>query len=242
MKPEMNRKFSILYRWMVGIGLGVIGYSLYRCIHDHTPAFWIILAFFASMVGTFSLKIPGMNGRVSAGDTITCLSILLFGPYAGALSAAADAIMGSLRCKSSSKRLQFALYNAANSAIAASVAGQAALALLGRPVFDRQSELDASTLILPLCVLAAGYYFLNTILVAAAVATEKSLNFFDTWRRGFMWTCVNYIAGAFVAGMLAQVPNPFTPTKLMVVAMSCLAAYISCTTHVRLARVSEKPR
>jgi simple sugar transport system permease protein len=33
-----------------------------------------------------------MNGRVSAGDTITCLSVLLLGPYAGALTAAADAL------------------------------------------------------------------------------------------------------------------------------------------------------
>jgi uncharacterized membrane protein len=236
MKPEKNLKFSLLYRSTVGIGLAVIGYSLYRVIHDHTAGSWMILALFASIVGSFSLKIPGMNGRVSAGDTITCLSILLFGPYAGVLSASVDAMTGSFRCKSSAKRLQFSLYNGANSAIAALMAGHATLALLGRPMFRHQTEFNVSNLVLPLCIMAAGYYLLNTILVAAAVAAEKSLSFIDTWRNGFMWTCVNYLAGAFVAGMLAQVRDPFTPTKLMIIAVSCLAAYISCNAHVRLAQ------
>ena len=238
MKPDKNLKFSILYRSVVGLGMAVIGISLYRVIHDQIPGYWMLLALLAAIAGSFSLKIPGMNGRVSAGDTITCLTVLLFGPFAGVISATVDALSGSFRCKTSSRRFQFALYNSANSAISALAAGYATLALLGKPMLYGQADSNVSSLILPLFVLAVAYYILNTGLVAAAVAAEKSLNFFNIWRDGFMWTCVNYMAGAFVAGMLSQVPEPFSPAKLAAVVVSCLAAFISCKAHVRLAKAN----
>ncbi len=235
MKREKGLKFRILYRSVVGLGLAVMGTALYRVIHDQTASPWVILALLAAVTGSFSLKIPGMNGRVSAGDTITCLSILLLGPYVGALTATMDAMGGTIRCKSSARRLQFGLYNSGNSALSAFLAGHLAMGLLGKPMLYRQEAVPASSLLLPLCVLAGGYYLLNTVLVAAAVAAEKSLSFIDTWREGFMWTCANYMAGAFVAGMLAQVPDPLSITKLGIVLFSCTAIYVSSRAHVRLA-------
>jgi hypothetical protein len=240
MKREKNPRFRILYGSVVGLGLAVTGLAVYRVIADQTAGLWIVLALLAAVAGSFSLKIPGMSGRVSAGDTITCLSILLLGPYAGALSAAADALGGSIRCKSSSRRLQFALYNSGNSALSAFVAGQAALGLLGKPMLYHEAADSPASLLLPLCVLAGGYYLMNTVLVAAAVALEKSLSFVDVWREGFMWTCVNYLAGAFVAGMLAQVSDPLSAARLAVIVFSCSAVYVSCRAHVRLAQTVQR--
>ena len=236
MKRTKNPKFWILYGSVVSLGLALIGLALYRVIDDQTTGIWIVLALLAGAMGSFSLKIPGINGRVSAGDTITCLSILLLGPYAGALTAAVDALGGSLRCKSSAQRFRFALYNSGNSAISAFVVGQVTMGLLGKPILYHQAVLSASSLLLPLCVLAGGYFLLNTVLVAAAAAVEKSLSFIDTWRDGFMWTCVNYMAGAFVAGMLVQVPDPLSPAKLGVILFTFAAVYISSRAHVRLAQ------
>jgi hypothetical protein len=236
MRREKNSRFRILYGSVVGLGLAVIGLALYRIIAGETAGIWVALALLAAVAGSFSLKIPGMNGRVSAGDTITCLSVLLLGPYAGALSAAADALGGSIRCKSSSRRLQFALYNSSNSALSAFVVGQVAMGLLGKPILYHQAGVPVSSLLLPLCVLAGGYYLMNTVLVAVAVALEKSLSFVDVWREGFMWTCVNYLAGAFVAGMLVQVADPLAPAQLGAVLFFCSAVYISCRAHVRLAQ------
>jgi hypothetical protein len=51
-----------------------------------------------------------------------------------------------------------------------------------------------------------------------------------------MWTCVNYLAGAFVAGMLVQVADPLAPAQLGAVLFCCSAVYISCRAHVRLAQ------
>jgi hypothetical protein len=235
----MNRtphpKFRILYGSVVGLGVAVVGYGLYRVIQDQTPVLWMVLAFLAAVTGSFSLKIPGLNGRVSAGDTITYLNILLFGPYAGVLSAALDAIGGSLRCRTSSRRLQFALYNSGSSALSAFVAGQVSLWLLGKPLWHSPNPVQVAPLLLPLCVLAGGYFLLNTGLVACAVALEKSLRPYDTWRDGFLWTCVNYLAGAFVAGILVQIPNPLSLAMLVMLGFSCAMVYISCRAHVRFA-------
>jgi uncharacterized membrane protein len=230
MKTERGPGFGMLYGLVVACGLAVIGLALYRVVHDQTPGTWILLALLAGVTGSFSLKIPGMNGRVSAGDTIVFLSILMFGPFVGAIAAAVDAVLGSLRCKSSSRRLKFALYNSGNAALSAFVVGQAILHLPG------SRTLHPASLVMQLCIMSGAYYLINTTLVAAAVALEKSLNIIDVWREGFMWTCANYLVGAFMAGILAQASGTLSPVALGAIFFSCAGVYISCRAHVRLAR------
>jgi hypothetical protein len=86
----------------------------------------------------------------------------------------------------------------------------------------------------------AGLYFLmNTALVASAAALEKSLNILDVWREGFMWTCANYLVGAFMAGVLVQITGSLSPAKLAAILFSCAGVYISCKAHLRLAQAHE---
>lgn len=238
MKPERRPGFLILYGLVVACGVAIVALALYRVIQDQTPATWIVLALLAGIAGSFSLKIPGINGRVSAGDTITCLSILMFGPYSGAITAAMDALVGSMRCKTTSRRLQFALYNCGVSALTAFVVGQILQHLPGGPTVHLPI-VPSATFLLALCLMAGIYFFANTFLVTAAAALEKSLNFFQAWRRGFLWTCANYVVGAFVAGVLAQVAGSLSPAKFGVIVFSCLAVYISCRAYVGLAQKLE---
>ena len=238
MKPQNDSRFQILYGSVAACGMAVVALGLYRVIHDQTPAAWIGLALLAAIAGSFSLKIPGVNGRVSACDTIICLSILIFGPYCGAISAAVDAVVGSMRCKTSSQRLRFAIYNAGSSALSAFAVGQVLRRLPGASTTHPQVLLSES-LLLALCVMAGVYFLINTGLVAAAVALEKSLNFIEVWQKGFMWTCANYVVGAFVAGVLAQLAGSLSPGKLAAILFSCLAVYISCRGYVRIAKAAE---
>jgi hypothetical protein len=238
MKPEKRPGFLILYGLVVACGIAVVALALYRIIQDQTPATWIVLAILAGIAGSLSLKIPGINGRVSAGDTITCLSILVFGPYAGAITAAVDALVGSMRCKTSSRRLQFASYNCGVSALTAFAIGQILLHLPGRPTMHPQL-LPSASLLLALCVMAGAYFLINTILVSAAVTLEKSLNFFHVWHRGFMWTCANFVVGAFVAGVLAEIAGSLSAAKFGAILFSCAAVYISCRAYIGLAQSLE---
>jgi len=235
-----DTRFQLLYGAVACAGAAVAALALYRVVADRTPPGWVALALLAAAAGSFSLKIPGINGRVSAGDTIACLSILLFGPYAGALTAAGDAVAGSMRCRSRSRRWRFALYNAASYALSAFLVGHATLGLLGKSMLHDQPGVPASELLLPLCVLAGGYYVMNTVLVAAAVALEKSRSLVDTWRDGFMWTCANYLAGAWAAGFLVQAAGPLSIAQLAVVLLSCSGVYVTCRAHVRLAAAKQR--
>jgi hypothetical protein len=238
MKPEKNSGFLILYGLVVACGIAVVSLALYRIIQDQTPATWMLLAVLAGIAGSLSLKIPGINGRVSAGDTITCLSILMFGPYVGALTAAVDALIGSMRCKTSSRRIQFASYNCGVSALTAFTVGQILLHLPGNPVMHQQL-LPSASMLLALCAMAGSYFLMNTILVAAAVALEKSVSFFSVWYRGFMWTCANFVVGSFVAGVLAEIAGTLSVAKFGVILFSCGAVYISCRAYVGLAQSLE---
>jgi hypothetical protein len=140
-----------------------------------------------------------------------------------------------MRCKTSSRRLQFACYNGSNSALSAFVVGQILLRLPGRVITHSQT-LPSASLLMALCVMAGSYFLISSFLVTAIVALEKSLSFIQVWQRGFMWTCANYVLGAFVAGAVAQVAGSLSPAKLVVIVFSCLAVYISCRAYVGLAQ------
>jgi hypothetical protein len=238
MKPESKPGFRILYGSVVTCGIVVVALALYRLIQGQAPYTWIVLAVLAGIAGSLSLKIPGINARVSAGDTITCLSILMLGPYSGAITAAMDAVVGSMRCKTSSRRLQCAFYNGSNAALSAFVVGRILLHLPGKAIMHPQI-LPSESFMLALCVMAGLYFLMNSFLVTAIVALEKSLNFFRMWRHGLMWTCTNYVVGAFVAGVVSQVAGALSPAKLLVIVFSCLAVYISCKAYVGLAQKLE---
>jgi hypothetical protein len=236
MKPTTNRTFRTWFGSVVTLGVMLVGLAFYRALGQQPSGLPLVLAGLAFVAGSFSLKLPGMNGRVSAGDAIICLCILLFGPYAGAIAGACDGAGGSLRCRSSRRRASFMLYNASATAISAFVAGHAFYTLLGNLPLFGQSPVPAASLMLPLCVLSATYYLINTALAAAAVALEKSVTFYRVWRDGFAWTCVNYLAGAFAAGILAEFANPLSPTVLGALLFTCAGVYVSCRAHVILTR------
>jgi hypothetical protein len=234
-ETEKNSGFQILFGSVVVCGLVVLVLALYQVQHHQQSETWFMLALLAAVAGSFSLKIPGMNGRVSAGDTVVFLSMLMAGPYAGVISATTDAVFGSLRCKNRSLRLKFALYNGGNAALSAFIVGEAVTRLAGGFAAGGQPP-TAESLLLPLILLSGAYYLMNTVLVAGAVALEKDLNFIDVWRKGFMWTCANYVAGAFVAGVLVLVYPSLSPALVGVIFFSSAGIYISCRAHIRLAR------
>jgi hypothetical protein len=229
-----NSKFRWLYGLVVGFGISILILAFYRILKGQYDATWFPLSCLALFAGCFTLKIPGMNGRVSASDTIIFMSLMLFGPYYGAVTAAMDGLAGSLRCKTKSRRLQFVLYNSCSMAISAFIGGHAFQGLTGKLPLYHQPEIVAISILLPLGVLALVYYGANTFLVAGAVALEKCGNILAVWREGFQWTCVNYLAGAGMAGFLIRMPNPFTFGVLAAVLIAAAVVYIGSRSHLRL--------
>ena len=228
-----NTGFKMLFGAVVTAGMAVLSIGGYRLI-DHQPPFaWLVLSLLTAAAGSLSLKIPGVNGRASIGDALIASSVFLFGPLAGAVTAAFEGVAGSLRCRTSSRRLQFMLFNTATMALSAYVAGNVFFAAHGRPLFSEEQPAPVPLLPGPLVAFAAAYFLVNTWIVAAASALDRSAGFFQTWRDGFLWTCVNYLAATFVSGILMQSGDPVTLSVLGTLAAGCAAVYVSARAHVR---------
>jgi hypothetical protein len=236
MKRANKTQFKILYGSVVSAGLVLLSIAGYRLFHDETSLAWLVFSLLTLTAGSLSLKIPGVNGRVCVGDALITLSVLLFGPVLGAVTAALEAITGSLRCLTSSRRLEFLLFNVGAMTVSAYTAGRVLYAFQGQPLFNHGQFTAVPVLPVPLMAFALTYFAVNTFLVAAAGALEKGTGVFQTWRDGFLWTAVNYVAAAFISGMLVQFANPVTLPVIATLVAGCAVVYLSSRAHIKLAK------
>ncbi|MBM3791908.1 MAG: hypothetical protein FJW35_16365, partial [Acidobacteria bacterium] len=85
-----NLVFRVYLHAVTLSGMGAILYSVYR-LEGETAGFqWLILASMTLATGTFTVKIPGVDSRISVADTFIFTNLILFGPSAGTLTAALD--------------------------------------------------------------------------------------------------------------------------------------------------------
>jgi len=228
----MRSKESRLYFWsMVAIGTTVSGFAVYRIYSGDTPYQWLILAGLTIVTGSLTIKLPGVNSKISLSDTLICVNLVLFGPAAGTITAALDGIFGSVRAKTASRRLEFALFNASSMAASASLGGLAFSSLVGKPVLYRVPMTPLGSLLPALALLALVYYFANSTFVAAMVALDQGLNVFTVWRDKFLFAVVNYVAAAAIAGLLAQTEGSITALMLLTIMTALAAIYISSKSY-----------
>jgi HD-GYP domain-containing protein (c-di-GMP phosphodiesterase class II) len=228
-----RNKASRFYFWaMVALGPAISGFAVYHLINGNTPYQWLILAALTIVTGSLTIKLPGVNSKISLSDTLICINLVLFGPAAGTITAALDGIFGSLRAKTVSRRLEFALFNASSMALSALLGGLAFSSVIGRPGLYRSPMAPLGTLLPALALLALVYYFVNSTFVAAIVALEQGLNVFAVWRDKFLFVVVNYVVAAAIAGLLAQSEGSITALMVITIMTALAAIYISSKSYV----------
>ncbi len=219
---------SRIYFWaMVALGLAVCGIAAWNLLSGNLAYQWLILAALTIVTGSFTIKLPGVDSKISLSDTLICVNLVLFGPAAGTITAALDGIFGSLRAKTASRRLEFALFNASSMALSACLGGLAFSTLIGKPMLYRDPITPIGSLLPALALLALVYYFANSTFVATIVALEQHLNVFSVWRDKFLFAIVNYIAAASVAGLLAQTEGSITALMVLTILTALAAIYVS---------------
>ena len=236
MKRASKTQFKVLYGSVVSAGFVILSVAGYRLMHDETSLAWLVFSLLTLTAGSLSLKIPGVNGRVSVGDALITLSVLLFGPALGAVTAALEAVTGSLRCLTSSRRLEFLLFNVGAMTVSAYTGGTILYAFQGQALFEHGQFTAVAVQPVALMAFAFTYFAVNTFLVAAASALDKGAGVYETWREGFSWTAVNYLAAAFLSGVLVQFAHPVTLSVLTTLIAGCAGVYVSAQAHIRLAR------
>jgi len=183
------------------LGIALVAWALRETASAPPSSGWFVLTAATALIGAYTVKIPGLVVRLSLSEPTVFLSTLLYGPAAGTLTAAVDALVMSLRLVPRLRTPHRVLFNVG--ALAASV-------LPASLLFFRLSGLDArephygpvETFVGPLYVFALVVFFLNSWIVAIALAVERSSSAMSIWARQFPWLAANYLSSASIAAIL----------------------------------------
>ncbi len=192
---------------------------------------WLILAALTVITGSFTVKIPGVDSRISVADTFIFTNIVLFGTAAGTVTAALDGLAGSVRFKSKPRQLEYALFNSANMGLSAYLAGLAFYRVLGRPPLSGTGGISLSEAFVPMAILGLVHYFSNSGIVALMIALESRLNAFKVWRESFLWTGTTYLTCASVAIVIAVNASAVTPFVLAALLPILVVIYFEYKAH-----------
>jgi putative nucleotidyltransferase with HDIG domain len=181
---------------VVAAGALALGVSVWSLTTRGVESFWAIFIGLTVVTSSATLAIPGAPITFSISDTFIIGSGLLFGPAAGAVTAALDGLMQTLRMSRGARTIERALFNAAAPAVAMWLATTLFFGLAP------DGQLVLRTHALPLLVFATTYFAVNTCLVAGAVAFDGNQNLWTTWRTHFLGLWPNYVGGTTMAALL----------------------------------------
>ena len=218
---------------VIWAGLLIVVFSIFMLLHSDIEPQWLILAFITILTSSYSIRIPGINSKISIGDTLFFTNLLLFGIPAGVITAALDGFAGSVRSQTLNRRIQYILFNSATMALSAFTAGTIFFKLSPTGLFSKEYNGGIIDLLIPLGVLAFAHYMMNSGGVAIIVALEKRKNIFHIWKDNFLWTSITYFAGVAAASFIAITVGDVTPQVLGVAVPVLLAVYFTYKTYLK---------
>ena len=77
-------------------GMLVLGHSIYSLYAEPISWNWFVLALLTLLTGSATVKLPSVPATISISETFVFTSALLYGPAAGTLTVALDALVISL--------------------------------------------------------------------------------------------------------------------------------------------------
>lgn len=221
-----KRTASIAYiSATTAVGAAAVALSLYRVISDSVSYQWIILAYLTVLTSAFTIKIPRVNSKFSVSDTFIFINTILFGTAAGVLTAALDGLVGSFRCRTTTRRKQTIPFNTAVLGISVFAAGEVFFKMLGQGCLSQGLSVNVLALILPLVVSVLVYYLCNSAFVAAVLALDGGGSTFRLWRQGLHITLGITLAGAAAGALIAFSMRSVTPLTLLIVAPILVLIY-----------------
>jgi len=164
--PDCNAAAAGYWMSLVLAGGAVITGSALRLSAMPQPHLLQVLsgAVIAAVIGLFPVPVPGSKHSIAAGDIFIFLLLLLHGPAAAVVGAAAEAAVGSWR---SSKRWTSRLASPSSAAVAMFACGslyEATLIALGKVGFGGDGAMLGMVMLF-----AVGYFVVNTTLITSVV-------------------------------------------------------------------------
>jgi putative nucleotidyltransferase with HDIG domain len=198
---------------------------------------WMVLAALTLLTGSFTVKIPGLLARISVSDAFVFASVLAFGPSVATVIVAIDSIVATFWMRPEHRSLLRSLFNLATVALSIWVASHAFYWLAGTQPGE---NLPLSQLVVPLFVLAALYFLINSWLVAFALSFERNINVVGLWWENFPWLSLNYFGGVSVAALLVSHSSSIDLNTVGIILPLLVITYLTYRTS--LARLADAQR
>jgi HD-GYP domain-containing protein (c-di-GMP phosphodiesterase class II) len=220
-------------------GAVIAGFSVHDLITAPLRTQWVLLAALTLLSGSATVKLPSVPATISISETFVFTSVLLYGPGSGALIVALDGLIISFWFSKRRKEIHRILFNMAAPALSIWLAGRLyysfpnVLPLVSHPV-------EIHALVVPLATFALAHFFLNSWLIAFAVAFETQRRPIDIWRNDFLWLSLNYFGGASVSALLVVYTRDIDYTYLGIIVPLLLILYF--TFKIPMARVEDTNR
>lgn len=196
---RMGRTAVVYVYAVILIGAAALFHSIWDLIRNPIDPKWLILALLTVCTGWIMMRVPSISDvSFSISDTFNIAAAVLFGPSAGAVTAALDGLVLSYQFASTFKTAYRVLFNMAVSAISIWLAAHAFFALAGAgPLLT--GPWAAGRLVALLAVFGAINYLMNTGLVAIAVAFARQLPVHTVWREHFVGLWITHFGGVLAA-------------------------------------------
>lgn len=224
---EQPVRLRVLFPMVVAGGVFTIGASIVELAQQPFRSEWLVLTILTLFTGSFSIKLPSISARFSVSEAFVFAAVLLFGPAVATVVVALDTVILTTSQRQRQRRSAVrAVFNVSAGAMAIWIAAHLYELLLP----SESVALRLEQLLLPVLVLAASYFGINSSLIAIAIATEKRMSPVEVWQRNFAWLSLNYLGGASVAMLLATYRRELDFTTLSVIIPLLVISYLTFRT------------
>jgi PAS domain S-box-containing protein len=186
---------------IIGTGGLVLVWSLVEVVRSPPGLEWLAILAMTCLSGWALVRMPGFPVSFSPSDALTITAALLFGPAAGALCVACDALTGSMRLSRSHRTLMTVLFNLTGPSLAMWLAAHLFVRLNGTRLSEVQSPTFVAT-VLPLAAFATTYFLLNTAFVAGAITIGRNASLTRVWKEHLAPLWLTQFGGTSIAGLL----------------------------------------
>jgi putative nucleotidyltransferase with HDIG domain len=231
----------VLVYGVIVAGMAVLAQSVWDVVTNPIGLEWLILAGLTVSTAWLTLRIPTTVFSFSISDTFNIAAAVLFGPSAGAITAALDGLVLSSQLTLTRQTAYRVPFNVAVSAISIWVAAHAFFAVSGdRP--NLSGTFGALRLVGPLILLGAVNYLVNVGLVTMAVSLERRLPMFAVWRDHFVGLWMTHFGGVLAAVPLVmwQLLRPETSVVAILILAVPLPILLYTTFRHSLGRAQDQ--
>ncbi|MBE3096901.1 MAG: hypothetical protein IMZ44_07185, partial [Planctomycetes bacterium] len=228
-------------RWYVGavglVGVLVVGNAIHTLNTAPIGYQWVVLAALTWIVGSFAIKVPGVQATVYVSETFVFTMVLLYGSAPAIVTIVIDGLLISIRRRN--RESQRIVFNAAEPAISVWLAATLFFATARVPPLS-VAPASLPLLLLPVLLMSLTFFVSNSWLNAVAVTTETGESPYRVWRQHFLWLSLNYVGGASLALILALNAPHVGLSGLGVIVPLLVISYLTFKTS--MARVEESNR